>query len=257
MHWILQENIFNEKEWENLVQALNRFSIPYSIHKVIPFIGELIPTPEPTQEKVICLGAYSMRHAAKKFGWNPGVYDLFDINFRIQSSYWEDLMLNADSEIHRFENVTLNEPSFIRPIDDSKYFAGKIFDVVEFLEWQNKVCVLEEDTGNRLTADTLVQVSKPKEIYAEYRFWIVNGKIITKSMYKRGDRVMYSNQVDSRFDDFVLKCIDIWQPAKAFVIDVCDTPGGIKIVEINTLNAAGLYAADVQSLVLALEEMEC
>lgn len=257
MHWILQENLFKENEWENLVQSLDRFSIPYSVHKVIPFIGELIPTAEPKQKKVICFGSYSMRHSAKQFGWNPGVYDLFDTNYLMQYAYWGDLMLNADSDVYSFGNTTLQEPSFIRPIDDSKYFAGRVFDVVEFLEWQNKVCILEEDYGNSLRPSTLIQVCKPKEIYSEYRFWIVNGKITTKSLYKRGQKVIYSSEVDERFDAFVLKCIELWQPAKAFVIDVCDTPDGIKIVEINTINAAGFYAGDVQSLVLALEEMEC
>lgn len=41
------------------------------------------------------------------------------------------------------------------------------------------------------------------------------------------------------------------------MIDVCDTEEGMKIVELNTLNAAGFYAADVQKLVLALEEAFC
>lgn len=76
MHWILQNNLFQEKEWDSLVSALERFQLPYSVHKVIPFIGELVPEPTPKDEKVICLGSYSMRHSAKKHGWNPGVYDL-------------------------------------------------------------------------------------------------------------------------------------------------------------------------------------
>jgi len=34
---------------------------------------------------------------------------------------------------------------------------------------------------------------------------------------------------------------------------VCETDDGLRIVEINTLNAAGFYAADVQRLVMVLE----
>jgi ATP-grasp domain, R2K clade family 3 len=45
-----------------------------------------------------------------------------------------------------------------------------------------------------------------------------------------------------------------WQPHEAFVIDVCETSDGLRIVEINTLNAAGFYAGDVQKLALCLEE---
>ncbi|MDQ1830369.1 ATP-grasp domain-containing protein [Massilia scottii] len=44
-----------------------------------------------------------------------------------------------------------------------------------------------------------------------------------------------------------------WSPHDAFVIDACDCANGMKIVEINTLNSSGFYAADVQRLMLALD----
>ena len=67
---------------------------------------------------------------------------------------------------------------------------------------------------------------------------------------------MYAPDVDERLDRFVMDAIADWQPHRAFVIDVCDTPDGPRIVEINTINAAGFYAGDVQRIVAALEEME-
>ncbi len=45
-----------------------------------------------------------------------------------------------------------------------------------------------------------------------------------------------------------------WQPHEAFVVDVCELDEGLKVLELNTLNAAGFYAADVQRLVVALED---
>jgi hypothetical protein len=262
MHWILQENLFNEREWGQLISTLERFNIPFSVHKVVPFIGELMPPAEPKQEKVVCFGSYSMRHTAKANGWNPGVYDLFEQNFTVQLQHWGELMLNHDSRVMKFKDVPpLTEPTFMRPIDDSKHFAGKVFMPEDFNDWQHKVVVLEDDYGTSLTGETLVQICEPKIIYAEYRYWIVDGKIVTRSMYKRGDKVHYSTSVDSRFDQFVRECTDVgywgaWQPHRAFVFDVCDTPNGLKIVEINTMNAAGFYAGNIQSIVLALEEME-
>lgn len=267
MHWVLQTNLFNEAEWDNLVGTLERFKIPFSVHKVIPFIGELVPEPVPQSDKVICFGSYSMRHAAKKFGWNPGVYDLFDQNFLVQMSHWGTMMLNHDAMVVPFRNAVIDEDTFIRPIDDSKYFAGKVFSAAEFNEWQEKVCVLKEDFGNSLNGDTLIQLCQPKKIYAEYRFWVVGGRIVTCSLYKRGDRVIYSSDVDQQvrwFAEGVVRHGDIrlitrtsaWQPHRAYVLDVCETPDGMKIVEINTINSSGFYAAHVQDLVMALEGME-
>jgi hypothetical protein len=266
MHWILQENLFKEHEWKPLVETLDRFKIPYSVHKVIPFIGELVPDAQPRHLKVICFGSYSMRHTAKKFNWNPGVYDLFDVNFIIQKSHWGNMMLNSDAEIVAFKDANIEGDTFIRPIDDSKYFAGKVFSQEEFYEWKHKVVALEHDYGTSLTGDTLIQLCKPKKIYAEYRFWIVDSQIVTGSLYKRGDRVVYSSTIDNhvyKFVESVIRNGDIttgmktfaWQPHKAFVLDVCETPDGMKIVEINTINAAGFYAANVTDLIIALEEL--
>jgi hypothetical protein len=258
MHWVIQENFANETGWDVMVDTLGRFSIPYSLHKVIPFIGELEPDPVLDTNNVICIGSYSMRHIANKKGWSPGVFDLFDQNFNVQKQHWGDLMLNFDSKIYPFGKVPVfNDERFIRPIDDSKYFAGGLFYGDDFGEWQFKVCDLKLDFGNSLTSDTLVQVSTPKEIYAEYRFWIVDGRIVTASLYKRGDKVIYDPEVDERFYHFVSSAIQPsiigWRPHVAFVIDVCDTPNGIKIVEINTINSSGFYAGDVQKLVLTLD----
>jgi hypothetical protein len=262
MHWVLQDNIFSEQGWNVLVETLQRFNIPFSEHKVVPFIGELLPDPEPIEGPVICIGSYSMRHIAKKKGWNPGVFDLEPQNFLVQKKHWGELMLNYDSMVLPFKDVYLDEPRFVRPIDDSKYFAGKVFDPDEFNRWRVSIVDLKQETGISLTPETLVQICKPHKIYSENRFWIVDGKIVTASTYKIGHRVAYSPDVDTKFYDFVRQLFDPflqregrpWLPHEAFVIDVCDTPEGIKIVEINTLNSSGFYAGDVQKLVFALEE---
>lgn len=257
MHWVVQDNLFKDAELADLVGAFERFDIPFSMHKVIPFVGVIVPAAQPKQEKVICLGSYSMRHAAKRLGWDPGVYDLIDRDFSVQLRHWGDRMLNADSKIMRFKDIpALTEPMFLRPVDDGKYFAGAVFTPDDFNGWRHKVVAIEDETGASLTGETLVQLSHPTTIYAEYRFWVVNGAVVAKSLYKRGDIVVHDGEVDERFDEFVMDCVKVWQPHRAFVIDVCDTPAGIKIVEINTINAAGFYAAKVQSIVLSLEEME-
>lgn len=293
MHWILQDNLFNEVAYQTLLETLERFGISYSIHKVIPFIGELTPPPdEPISpcvkkmscyetcdygttgcvtkhDNVICMGSYSLRHVAKKEGWYPGVFDLEEHNFNEQMKHWAVHMLNADAVVSRFEDAVFTEDvMFIRPIEDSKVFAGTVMDKAEFEEWQKKVCVLEEDYGTSLSKDTLIQVCRPKKIYAEYRFWVVNQNIVTSSLYKRGDRVIYSPKVDNHviaFANEILRTkngkLDIttgipntgWAPDAAFCLDVCETPEGMKVVEIGTINSCGFYAANMTDLVLALE----
>lgn len=256
MHWVIQENLFKEHEWPKIIETLERFKFPYSVHKVVPFTGECIPPVMPACDKVVCLGSYSMRHSAELYGWQPGVYDLLPYDFEQQCKHWGEHMLNYGCAVMRFADVQLSEPSFIRPTVDSKLFAGQAFWPKEFHEWQRKVVELKEDYGTGLTGDTMVQVCEHRIINAEYRYWIVDSHIATRSLYKRGKKVIYDRFVDERMDAFVKARIAEWCPHVAFVIDVCDTPVGTKIVELNNLNSAGFYAGDVSSIVLALEAME-
>jgi hypothetical protein len=225
------------------------------VHKVVPFVGELIPAPELKDTHVICFGSYSMRHVAKRCGWTPGVFDLFEQDFGKQLAHWGTHLLNAGSVVSTFEDAQFTaEEHFVRPTTDSKCFAGRVFGRDEFTQWQKTVCELGLTDGSSLTPGTEVQLARPIMIHAEYRYWIVKGAIVTRSLYKRGSRVFSSPEVDARIDAYVTERVREWQPHDAFVIDVCDTEEGLKIVELNTLNAAGFYAADVQKLVLALEE---
>jgi len=255
MHWILQDNLFNEAAYQVLLDTLKKFNISHSIHKVIPFIGEITPPIELNTDNVICMGSYSLRHAAKKANWYPGVFDLEPFDFTKQLEKWGNHMLNHDAVVCRFEDAHILSDAFIRPIHDSKVFAGGVFSKEEFWDWKRKVCVLEHDYGNSLTKDTLIQVGNPKKIYSEHRFWVVKGKIVTSSTYKLGHTVIYQSlPSDSIFQQYAEERIKEWQPHDAFVIDVADTADGLKIVEINTLNSCGFYAADIQKLVIALEE---
>jgi hypothetical protein len=259
MHWILQTNIFNEAAYEVLLERINYHKLPHSIHKVIPFIGELTPDPVLDTKNAICLGSYSMRHTAKKLGLYPGVFDLEPFDFQVQLSKWGSHMLNYDSVVKPFGDVMLEdfttEEMFIRPIHDSKVFTGKLFHKQDFFEWKVKVCVLEEDDGSSLRKDTLIQICTPKKIFSEHRFWVVKGKIVTSSTYKIGKNVVYQSlPFNSVFEEFAKDRIKEWQPHDAFVIDVADTSDGMKVVEINTLNSCGFYAADIDRLILALDD---
>lgn len=255
MHWILQNNIFNEDAYDILEQTLQRFGIPYSVHKVVPFVGELLPEPNLTSQNAICMGSYSMRHWAKKAGVYPGVFDLEPFHFDVQLEHWGDHMLNHAAVITRFEDARFTEDEmFIRPIEDSKVFAGQVMDREDFRSWQKQVCVLKLDFGSSLNNDTLVQVCPLRKIYSEHRFWVVKGKVVTSSTYKQGSRIVYIPNPDGVYQQFAEQRIAEWQPHDAFVIDIADTSDGLKVVEINTLNSCGFYACDMQQLVMALED---
>lgn len=256
MHWVLQGGgLFSVHEWDALTGTLERFGVPYSVHKVVPFVGELLPDLDVPDGRAICFGSYSMRHVAAAKGWNPGVYDLIAFDFEVQRSKWGRHLLNFNSQVCPFGTVEFDAPKFVRPVDDTKVFAGRVFEPGEFGEWQRNVASLGVKHDGPLTAATLVQVSAPQTIYREVRYWIISGAIVSRSTYRTGSTVRYEARVDERYDAFVYEMVAIWQPLPAFVLDVCETQDGLRIVEINTINSAGFYAADIQSIVLALEAL--
>lgn len=254
MHWVVQENLILSREIEELVRVLERMSLPYSLHKVVPFSGEIIPDINPPNP-VVAFGAYSMLKVARRYGWVPGVWTSENFDFEIWRKHWQDHCLNADALIYPFAHIPTLQQFFMRPCMDDKSFAGQVFDWPDYEDWRRRVVDLGEDSGSTLHAMTPVLICQPKVILREYRLWVVDKRVATASLYKIGDRVRYDANVEEDIIDFGHQMASLWQPDRAFVLDLAMTEDGIKVIEINSLNAAGLYAANVGRLVEALEGM--
>lgn len=258
MYWILQNNICNDARWEGVVDTLTRFGIKHSVHKIIPFVGELLDPPIIDHKNVICMGAYSLRYYAKKNGYTPGVFDLEPYDFTKQLQHWGGHMLNSRSIVTTMGDAAPSDQEFFcRPILDSKSFSGQVFRIDDFIAWKKNVVDLGFDYGTTVDGNTLIQIAPLIKIQAEYRFFIVAGRISTATMYKLGRTLLYRN-FDQPFSfhihDFVEQRIREFNPLGSMCIDIAETEEGLKVIEINTINSSGFYAADVQKLVFDLED---
>lgn len=279
MYWVIQSNVYNEENYEHLLATLERLGLPFSVHKAVPFTGELDPDPViPDGQKVIVMGSYSLSRHAVRRGWKPGAF-LDNLDFEIQHKHWGDHMLNADAKIYPFAQVPFQEyPFFIRPVGDSKAFTGLVCDWGYYENWRDGLIRLPETADpvndplgiNLMTVETPIMVCRKKEIYNETRTWVINGspkimvdqhltghRVRTCSGYKVGTIKRYTppEQVDQRIIDFANARAAEWSPNDAYVLDVADTADGLKIVEINNLNSAGWYKCDMQKLIVALENL--
>lgn len=258
MHWIVQENICQEEQWNEVISQLSHLKIPHSIHKVVPFSGELIPEPDLGSQKVWCYGSLSMMNTCRKNGWYPGCIPLDDYSFVFQRSVWHNHMLNADAmvttiiDIHN-DYVPLYRTNFVRPIDDSKFIKGSIMTDKELVQWADDIVKLGDLSGGGAGWTTKLMIAMPKQIYAEYRFWIVNGRLITCSPYKLGDTVSYAGVVPFEARNYAIDRVSEMHDIQTYCLDIADTPNGYKIVEINNINSSGLYRANIQKLIMAIE----
>lgn len=262
-HWIVQENLYGSGSLEDLLAALERLELPYTRVKVVPFLGTLEPEPV-VSGPVIAMGATTMLRVARERGWTPGVWDQ-NMSFRTWQKHWYNGLLNRDAFVIPFYAVGpfWDDRFFLRPDGDTKAFGGQCFTWPEFEEWRRKVIEMNEDgygyavegekAPGQLQADTMVVAAKPQEILREYRCFIVDGKVVTASLYKLGSRVTSTGPVEDEIVRFANEWADVWSPDRAYAMDVAVTPNGLRIVEANQINCAGFYGADVMKIVAALD----
>ena len=265
MHYIVQENIFRETNYQLVMQALDRLKLPYSIVRIFPFVDKItllqdipddfnvdgLPDYNPPSTNVFVFGAVKLARIAQKKQWHPGSMLNDNHDFNVYKQYYKENLLNYDSIIGTVSHalsIHWHGNLFIRPTRDSKAFTGKLFTATEWRE----LCILNEPT-EIFNESTPIQIASPKIIQKEIRLWIVDGKIVTGSQYKLGSLLLADGNYDPEAEVFAQKMIDLFQPAKAFVMDVCLHENSWKIVEINCINASGFYMADMQKLLISLE----
>lgn len=259
MQWILQ----HFEDTEKLANALERLGIAYSWHKVVPFVGDLDPEPEiKDRNAVVLFGSYTLWRYAQKEALNPGV---FKIRPFVHEEPWHPHLLNgADALFLSLRDIPESLPNedrlwFMRPVDDSKEEPGRVRHASEIITLAKRVLALNEEEipKGSLRHDTELMLTQPAQILKEWRIWIVNDVVRTFSLYKEGSRVIYRPEIDQDAADFAEQMVRL-NPgyARAYVMDICRTETGLKMLETNCINAAGFYAADLLKLADAIHHID-
>lgn len=236
-----------------LIEELNNRGLSYEMVRFMPFIHEIEFTTK--RKDVFCFGSPNMGWAAKKYDWYPGTMINENHDFEVQLKHYGSHMLNADGFIMNFTDELPNDLDefFARPTMDSKAFTAKVYSADE---WNSYVKEARDNKATQYISDeTKVVVSSPKNIQQEIRCWVVGGKVITSSLYKSGSSPLRMNwDHETLAMEFAQNMVDIYQPAEAFVLDVCLADDEYKILEINLFNASGFYKGNMSKLIGSLEE---
>ena len=251
MYYVVQENVFNEANYDNLILALDKLSLPYEIIKVKPFIETL--RVKTKRKDVFPFGSLKLARLSTKRGWRPGSQMNANHDYLVYRDYYKKNLLNYDSRIQKFgDDFFSKEIFFARPTQDTKVFTGKVFDMQE---WRDFVAYsLTNGHSTLLNIDTEIQISTVKKIQQEIRFWIVKGEIITASQYRLGDRLVLNENIDQAAYEYCERMIKLFQLNDAFVMDLALTENGYKIIECGCINCAGFYKANMQKLLMKLED---
>ena len=270
MRWLVQ-NLTSESTFEHLRHILTQMDIPWMNVKWIPYTDKIVDAqlqgtgqdvstlPEihiPTDLPVMAYGSYGLARTVKARGLLPGAF----INEHFTQASWmagwgRDTLLNGECVQMSLGSMQWPESldkAFLRPEEDTKSFSGTCMARDEFLSWRDQVLSVDSPS---LHADTPIVLAPMQEIYVETRLFVVNRRVVTGSVYKRGTRVIYDDWISSDVLEFAQQQIERWIPDEAFVLDIASTANGLKIIEVNNINSSGIYASNLFKIVEALENL--
>jgi hypothetical protein len=257
MLWIVQKNLYNENRRGELLQTLGRLAIPFlavNVNQDRSLDCELPIAYQDNSLPIITNGSIMLSNIAVEQGWTPGSFLNDNFSYAVWSEYYHDLILNKGRLISTLKDAQIDNHAeiFVRPILDNKSFNGKVFTRADFLRFQYDSIHLKAGLPN---PDIDIMISVPKHIGQEHRHYIVDDEIITSSRYKLAGQPNFKIGCDDYVLDVVKEAISRWTPARAFVIDTYIAGDEVGIVEIGCICHAGLYEANLMTLVNALDSM--
>lgn len=195
--------------------------------------------------------------------WTPGAFATVG-NFYCSHyfSHYGRFLLNHDyvmlpfAELKRREDFlfkTLGRKGriFIRPDSPLKLFTGLIASKNTFDR------DLEFMSFYEFPVESLVVVSSPKEITAEWRFVIANQSIVAGSQYKERDKLIASANYDEFAHALAQEILATgFVPDPVWVMDICRTTDGrYHLLEIGGFSFANLYGCNKEAVVISVSEV--
>lgn len=251
MFFLIQSNIYHDPDHERIFEALNDLGIDYETTITNPKSEKI--DYESDRKDIFVYGSVSLARLAKQKDWYPGSFYGGNHLYEIYSKYYGENLLNNKIKVQKISEKfewKNGEKKFIKPYKNAKIFTGKVYSEYE---WKDFVVDALKSTSNNINKDSLIQISEVKEILKEARLWIVGGQIIDAGYYKFSENINFEMHVSDEGINFAKKMINIFNVEEAFVMDICLTIEGWKIVEVNCINSSGFYPnTNVKSIVKAL-----
>lgn len=252
MYFLLQANVYLDPDHYKIFDALEELNIDYEVIN-IPSAAEKIDF-KTDRKDVFVYGSVTIARLAKQNkDWFPGSFYGGNHLYEVYSKYYGENLLNCNISVHTISgqlNWKKDEIKFIKPYNEAKIFTGKVFTEAD---WKDFVFEALESQNNRINEGSLIQVSEAKRTIKEARLWIVGGQIIDGGYYKFNDDAPFEEKVSEDGLSFANEMIRLFNLEEAFVMDICLTNEGWKIVEINCINSSGFYPnTNVKSVIKAL-----
>lgn len=177
------------------------------------------------------------------------------LSYGQMATYLGGRLLNEDFVILPFSEVVRRRPAsfggaiFLKPFSNAKVFTGLSITEEEFDHEINCLRQIQRPDEHLLCV-----VAPIKDIVGEYRFVIVDRKIVAGSQYRWDGKLDIRIDIPAACWAMAEEVAELpWQPDDAYVVDIAQVPDGTaRVVEMNALSTSGLYACDTRAIVEAV-----
>jgi len=255
MKFVLQHNLMSAEQLAICKDALT--NIPHLFVGVIPFSHEITSDEPLIGQDFIPYGSTLFTNIAYDLKWKGLHFDLNTFNYgaAIQNRddmLNEDLILKLSAAITFLRTRPENDEWFIRPSEDLKQFSGQVIQAKECADWLTDAMNCDSSGSYHLSADTMVVLAEPRNIQAEWRWFIVDGKIVDGAMYRFNNQLVKKHELEADVIAEAQQLADGWLPDSCCVMDTALVDDKLYVVEFNTINSSGMYNHDTRKIFTAL-----
>ncbi|HEY1186949.1 MAG TPA: ATP-grasp domain-containing protein [Gemmata sp.] len=213
------------------------------------------PAPLPPGSCAIVYGTYpTVRHAMLKLGWAPGGWcSPENLDCAAYYPHFGSYLLNQKHEVltgtqairekeRLFQTFGSTGRVFARPTSAHKLFVGRLIAEADFEPAL---------APTRYDPETQVLVAEPRAIGREWRLVVAGAAVLAASQYaERGAKAVAAGCPGevTAFARELLRAVN-WRPDDLFMLDVCESEGALKLVELNSFSCSWLYACDPEAVV--------
>ena len=188
--------------------------------------------------------------------WTPGAWGSAEnLNCAVYYAYFGEFLLNEHYSIMPgveairqrdwlFSTFGIADEVFARPVNSDKLFVGRRIDRFSFAQ---------SLASTRFDPATLVAIATPRSIEREWRLIVTEDRIIASSQYAvRGQRSVQEgcpNEVRAFAEGMLTQAR--WRPDPIFMLDVCESEGRLRLVELNGFSGSWLYQCRLSDVVAA------
>ena len=251
IQWVVQKNLTSEDTFEQIESACLELGVSCQAVTIVPF-SDMLPEFDRTKKNIFygstTFGLQIMKDDTVRSGmfFNPDEFTM-EVYFK----HWGQHMLNFGSNVCTVADIsTLSYDEdhllFIRPNDDSKSFSGMTMTFGELRVWIENI----DTSGSlQLTRHSKIVIAEPVNIKAEWRLWIVEGKVVAASKYREHFKLKKEAGCPDQVKQFAEQRCNEFTPHDVFVMDIAFCGDEYFIIECGCLNSAGFYAADIFKIV--------